>query len=169
MTSTSRIAGRAVAWTAVATLGVGAIAGVALAATGTSPSPSASTKAGTSAHAKGPDRAKHPGRLSAATRRAVHGELVVKGKDGKYVTIDTQRGSVTAVSPTSITVRSADGFSATYAVGSGTRVRKDGKKAAVGDLKVGDAALVMSLKGADGKTARSIVVRAPRATPGKQD
>ena len=36
---------------------------------------------------------------------AVHGQFVVPRSGGGYQTIDTQRGSVTAVSPTSITVK----------------------------------------------------------------
>jgi hypothetical protein len=50
---------------------------------------------------------------SAAT--ALHGEFVVPGAGG-YTTVLTQTGTVNAISPTSITVRSADGYSQTYVV-----------------------------------------------------
>jgi hypothetical protein len=51
-----------------------------------------------------------------------HGEVTVTGSDGKPVTLTVQRGVVTAASTTSLSVRSDDGFSQTYAVNSATRV-----------------------------------------------
>lgn len=48
---------------------------------------------------------------------ALHGEFVVL-EGAATVTERIQTGSVTAVSSTGITVKSADGFSATYVVGS---------------------------------------------------
>lgn len=164
MKSTHRIAGRVIAWTAVATLGVGVIAGVAVAATGTAPSTAPSSAASNSAAAKG-DPVKHDGKSKGKgmlARRAVHGEFVVKGKDGKYVTTAAQRGAVTAVSPTSVTVRSEDGFTATYVINVDTRIRKDGEKAAIGAVKVDDTVTVLAVKAADGKTARGLIVGAKR-------
>ena len=47
---------------------------------------------------------------------SLHGEFVVPdGADG-YTTVLTQTGTVTAISPTSITVRSEDGYSQTYVI-----------------------------------------------------
>lgn len=51
-----------------------------------------------------------------------HGEVTVTGSDGKPVTLTVQRGVVTAASATSLSVRSDDGFSQTYAVNTATRV-----------------------------------------------
>jgi hypothetical protein len=87
----------------------------------TSPSPAASgtpAKPSASAHPGG----KHPALRRLTIRRALaknveHGEVVVKTKDGDK-TIDVQRGTVTAISSTSITVKSADGFSETWTFGS---------------------------------------------------
>ncbi|MEI8408959.1 MULTISPECIES: hypothetical protein [unclassified Kribbella] len=45
---------------------------------------------------------------------ALHGEFVTAKDGGGYETIATQKGEVTAVSTTSITVKSADGYSRTY-------------------------------------------------------
>jgi hypothetical protein len=45
---------------------------------------------------------------------ALHGEFVVPDGDGGYQTVVSQRGKVTAVSDTSLSVRSSDGFTATY-------------------------------------------------------
>jgi hypothetical protein len=51
-----------------------------------------------------------------------HGELTVTGSDGKAVVMTVQRGTVTASSATSVSVRSDDGFAQTYAVNATTRV-----------------------------------------------
>jgi hypothetical protein len=160
MTSTHRIVGRIAAWTAVATLGVVAIAGVALAdpTTTTSPGPTASTQARPAGkpHVRGDQRNGRVGRLG---KKAVRGEFVVKGKDGKFVTVLSQRGLVTAVDPASITLKSADGFTASYTLTSATKVRRAGAAATIGDVKVGDPALVMATKSGGRKTARGVVVR----------
>jgi hypothetical protein len=47
---------------------------------------------------------------------SLHGEFVVPDGTGGYTTELTQTGTVTAISPTSITVRSEDGFSQTYVI-----------------------------------------------------
>ena len=47
---------------------------------------------------------------------AVHGEVVVPKDGGGYQTLLMQRGRATKVSASSITVKSADGFTATYDV-----------------------------------------------------
>jgi hypothetical protein len=60
----------------------------------------------------GPAGAPGPVALEATS---LHGEFVVPGAGG-YTTVLTQTGMVTAISPTSITVRSADGYSQTYVV-----------------------------------------------------
>jgi hypothetical protein len=66
---------------------------------------------------------------------AVHGQFVVPKAGGGYQTIDTQRGSVTAVSSTSITIKSADGFTKTYQVVSSTNV--DAQRDGIGSVKTG--------------------------------
>jgi hypothetical protein len=96
-------------------------------------------------------------------RRTLHGEFVVKGKDGKFVTVLTQKGQVTTVDARSVTVRSEDGFSRTYAVDGDTRVRRERAKATIGDVKTGDRALVVADRSGTGATARTLVVRAPGA------
>jgi hypothetical protein len=47
---------------------------------------------------------------------SLHGEFVVADGTGSYTTELTQIGTVTSISPTSITVRSEDGFSQTYVI-----------------------------------------------------
>ena len=57
-------------------------------------------------HGPGPD---------AADATQLHGEFVVSDGSGGYATMLTQNGTVTAISATSITVRSDDGYTQTYA------------------------------------------------------
>jgi hypothetical protein len=85
---------------------------------------------------------------------AVHGEFVVPKSGGGYQTVDTQRGSVTAVSSSSITIKSSDGFSKTYTVTSDTIV--DAKRDGIGSIKVGDQAFVMATVSGSTATATNI-------------
>ncbi len=85
---------------------------------------------------------------------ALHGEFVVKKDGGGYQTIATQNGQVTAVSKDSITVKSEDGYSRTYAVTADTLVNaaRDG----IANVKNGNTVMVMATV-TDGKaTALSI-------------
>ncbi|MFM7596894.1 MAG: hypothetical protein ACKO70_00735 [Actinomycetota bacterium] len=66
----------------------------------------------------------------------LHGELVVERPDGGVVTLRLQEGEATAVSATSITLASADGFTATYSISAETeqeRGRAEDTPAQVGD------------------------------------
>ena len=47
---------------------------------------------------------------------SLHGEFVEPDGAGHYTTVLTQTGTVAAISPTSITVRSEDGYSQTYVI-----------------------------------------------------
>ena len=47
---------------------------------------------------------------------SLHGEFVVPDRAGGYATELTQTGTVTAISATSVTVRSVDGYSQTYVI-----------------------------------------------------
>ena len=104
--------------------------GVAIAwsATNTpSPSPSASP----SEQAKGKkDKSQRPQHL--------HSESVVKKADGSFETELSQQGTVDAVSATSVTVKSEDGFTQSYTVNADTRVIKFPAPAADGSAATGD-------------------------------
>lgn len=74
----------------------------------------------------------------------LHGEFTIKKPDGSgYETVATQTGEVTAVSPSSITVKSEDGFSRTYSVDENTVVGsgRDG----IGSVKTGDTVHIAGL------------------------
>ena len=85
---------------------------------------------------------------------AVHGQVVMAKPGGGYQTVDLQRGKVTAVSTTSITVRSADGFSASYAVAASTVV--DAQRDGIGSVKVGNQVSVLASVSGSKATATSI-------------
>lgn len=148
----------ALAVAGVAAAGVIGTAGVAAATAPapTSPAPTASAPAGGTASEDGTsrrDKLKHR-----ALARGLHGEWVVKGKDGKYLTLVSVRGEVTAVSASSITIKAEDGFTATYAVSADTKVR--GKDVdAIAEVKVGDKGGAVGVKSGDMVTARAVLVR----------
>ncbi len=151
-TKTTMIAGAAV----VALIGIGG--GVAFATSGSaSPTPTTLTAATTST---GPARSttstgstahKHRGLLA----RTEHGQVTVRTKTGTEV-IDLQRGQVSAVSPTSITVRSQDGFSATYVVDNTTKVRKTGQRSTIGSVADGDNVVIAAVHSGNTDTAKRI-------------
>jgi uncharacterized protein YcfJ len=135
-----------------AILGAG---GTALAASGDSspaPAPTSSSPSTHSGHAKA------KAKVGTELRRALYGSLTTKGKDGKFVTHDAIRGTVTAVSPTSITVKAADNTSETYAVTSTTKVRDDKTSSTIGAVKVNDVVGVLGT-GSGTLTATHIIDR----------
>jgi hypothetical protein len=81
-----------------------------------------------------------PGPLGGGLFGAVHGTVVVPKPGGGYQTVAFQNGKVTAVSSTSITLRSADGYSHSYQVTSATMVnaQRDG----IGSIKAGNQVMV---------------------------
>ena len=89
--------------------------------------------------------------------RGMHGEWVVKGKDGKPVTLESIRGTVTAVSSTRLTVKAEDGFTETFAVSSDTKVR--GGADSLAEVKTGARAAVVGVKSGNTTTARMVLVR----------
>ncbi|MBT2513214.1 hypothetical protein J7E82_06595 [Arthrobacter sp. ISL-30] len=110
----------------------------------------------------------------------LHGENVVKRPDGTVLTFLTQKGSVESVSESSITVKSEDGFSQSYAINADTRLFRipagaggsgatgSAEKDAAGnrpkpndvkatDLKAGDVVRVAGTKEGDTVTAIRVV------------
>lgn len=88
-------------------------------------------------------------------RGIVHGSFTVKGPNGAYETISTQLGTVQAVSSSSLTVKSADGFTQTYAVVPSTVVHADYE--GVLSLKHGDSVSVQATVSGSNATAQSVV------------
>lgn len=164
MLGTRRLPGRPLILAGVAVTALLAGAGVAMAAT--SGSPAAASPAGGTVATPFPSARPaypHQGRPGGfgfgigfgGPFGAVHGQFVVPRSGGGYQTIDTQRGSVTAVSPTSITVKSADGFSKTYQVVSSTNV--DAKRNGISTVKTGHQVMVTATDSGNTATATGIL------------
>jgi hypothetical protein len=161
----SRIRPMAVAGVAVVAVVAGA--GVAVATT-SHPAPTATTTSALSTGATpsasaSPSAAKHHGRhghgggsgLGIGLGSVLHGQVTIRKAGGGYETVDVQRGTVTAVGSSSLTVKSADGYSATYAVSSSTNVNAEA--AGIGSVKSGDTVLVEA--STSGSTATAVHVR----------
>ena len=154
--------------TALSTLALAGAVGVGVASADPTPGPSSGPSATTSPSApttapapdqgagKKADKAAKKGKRD-LTRRALHGEVTLGGKKAKVV--DFQRGTVTAVSDSSITVVSKDDFSATFVVDAKTTVRQAKEKAAIGDVETGDKVRVVAVKSGSTLTATRIADR----------
>jgi hypothetical protein len=157
--------------TAVAVVALGAGVTVAAIATAGSPylasssgqlaaTPSPSPSASQPEHGPYGPRGRFPGigalggGLGIGAFGALHGEFVVPRTGGGYQTDDMQRGSVTAVSTSSITVKSADGFIKTYQVTSSTLV--DAQRDGIGSVKGGHQVLVLAKVSGGTATATNI-------------
>ena len=156
----------------------GAGGAIAWSATDTpSPSPSSPGKSDKAPGQQKPAKAQRPQHL--------HSESVVKKADGTFETELTQQGTVDAVSATSVTVKSEDGFTQTYAVNADTKIIKfpapaadgspatgdDGKRlkrseVTIAEIAKGEAVRVAGVKNALNATARQIVEGEPTG-PGK--
>ncbi|MET3720226.1 MULTISPECIES: hypothetical protein [unclassified Arthrobacter] len=152
-------AGTAIAWSATDTPSASP-----------SPSDSAPGQSGQSGKADKDkaDKAQRPQHL--------HSESVVKKADGTFETHLTQQGTVESVTGTSVTVKSEDGFSQSYAVNADTKIVKfpapaadgapaksnDGKRlgpveAAIGEIATGESVRVSGVKSGNDVAARQIV------------
>lgn len=90
-------------------------------------------------------------------RQLLHGERVVKDKDGKIITVDIQRGTVSAVSASSMSVRSSDGTTWTWTLNGTTKVRGANlKKEPTSSIKVGDTVAVAGQRTGDTRIARAV-------------
>jgi len=88
---------------------------------------------------------------------ALHGEVVLSKSGGGTETVLIQRGELTAVSATSITVKSSDGFTQTYALNADTLVNGERKGSASPAVKKGEEAVVSGVKSGSAVTARYVM------------
>lgn len=130
---------------AVALLGVG---GVAFAQGGAPDAPKADQTQQQGHH-------KHHGKKHQPLAGLEHGEFTKSTKQGAK-TVDVQRGTVVASAPNSLTVRSKDGFTATYTVDPTTKVHKQRKNAPITEVKPGDRVGVRADKNGPGAVARQV-------------
>ena len=78
--------------------------------------------------------------------RIEHGQLTLQTRKGDR-TVDLQRGTVTAVSPTSISVTSPDKFAGVYTVDSSTKVRTRAGLVSISSVHQGDQVFVVASGG----------------------
>jgi hypothetical protein len=74
--------------------------------------------------------------------RALHGEFVVARPGGGYQTVAIQNGEVTAVSGTSIKLRSADGYTRSYVVTKATMV--NARRSGISSVRPGNEVIVIA-------------------------
>jgi hypothetical protein len=129
---------------AAAMLTVGGIAGGVAYAVGAGSGPAVTTAALSAAPATTSPAAAPKGRRPLLSR-VEHGEATVRTKTGAEV-VDLQRGTVTAATPTSVTVRSQDGYTATYTVTSTSRIRRDGRASSISAVAVADRVVLVAAK-----------------------
>ncbi|TDV57207.1 hypothetical protein [Actinophytocola oryzae] len=86
--------------------------------------------------------------------QALHGEYVVSDGNGGYGTELTQNGEVIAVSDTSITAKSDDGYTRTYVIDSDTVVG-DGATD-LSSIATGDDVMIVATVSGDTATAESL-------------
>jgi hypothetical protein len=128
----------------------------------TDPAPAPSTDAG-GAPAPGAKASKAPRAGVKGIRRylrknTLHGELVVRTKDGTK-TVDVQRGTVTAIDARTVTVKSTDGFTLTWTFGNPINVLEHRTTVQPSAVKVGTEIGVAGTKDGSTTTARLIVIR----------
>ena len=84
---------------------------------------------------------------------ALHGDFTVSDS-GAYVTERMQTGEITAVSATSITAKSVDGYTQTYVINSSTQVDEGAEQ--VSALKTGTTVTIIAKLSGDTGTATSV-------------
>ena len=145
--------------TAVIASGALGLGGVALLA----PQPASAADqavSAVSASVDGPQSAVRHRLLNPAQRKELrstgHLTLTVHTKKHGTVTVIVQRGEVTALSPTSISLRSKDGWTHTYVVTDRTKVREHRQPVDYSELSVGEKAMVIAVQTDKGDVARRI-------------
>jgi len=90
-------------------------------------------------------------------KRMLHGEAVVQTDDG-VKTVVVQRGTVTAIDATSVTVKSSDGFTLTWTFGNPIHVVEHRRQVQPNALAAGATVGVAGTRNGDAVVARLIVV-----------
>ncbi|HEY6744698.1 MAG TPA: hypothetical protein VI357_03165 [Mycobacteriales bacterium] len=146
--------------TAVAAAAVLAIGGVAVAHGGDSGSTGTTQDGGPG----GAGRGAFPGAgTQAGLAGALHGTFVTES-GGTYVTQLLQTGTVSAVSATSISVRSADDYAKTYTISSATTV--NGGQSTVGAIQTGHTVTVIASEAGAAATVLDQSLTAGQGGPG---
>lgn len=137
--------------------GVGAAGGGAFGAA--EPAPSGDPRVRPSGEARADGwRRRHAFRVF-LRRNVLHGEAVVQARDGSTKTVVVQRGTVTAVDASTITVKSADGYTLTWTFGSPLRVVEHRTSITPDEVAAGDQVGVAGVREGDKTVARLILIK----------
>jgi hypothetical protein len=109
------------------------------------------------------DRADRLGFRPRLGRHVVHAVVTVE-RDGALLTFQVDRGTVASIAGGKLSVSEKGGASVTIATNEQIRVRRDGKKIALTDLKSGDEVYVISQVPASGDPV-AIRIAAPTRQP----
>ena len=153
---------------------VGGAIGVTISQLGvaTAASPSPSPTPGTERHdPRGPFGHMGPlGRLGVlggpellmAGGKVLHGEATVQKPGGGTTVVVFQNGAITSIGGSTVTVRSPDGFTATYKVDGTTRISLNGSDGSLSTLKNNDDVRVFGSRTGSSTVAKAVVDGLPR-------
>lgn len=116
---------------------------------------SSTTQQGPGGTGGGPSGGMGGGPGGGLTSEALHGEYVVSDGSGGYTTELLQNGEVTAVSDTSITAKSEDGYTKTYTIDSDTVVGNGSTD--LSSIETGDDVTIVATVSGDTATVDSLV------------
>jgi hypothetical protein len=163
---------RAGAWIAAGLLGGGFLAGAVVSQLGsaTAASPAPSPRAYGGPGAPMPGGGPMPGfggRLRGLPPlggpemgfggKVLHSEATVEAPDGTTKVVVSQTGDITDVTESTITVKSTDGFDATYTVDKNTRISLNGTDGTASSLKTGDTVHVFGTKSGSTNHANAVM------------
>ena len=121
-------------------------------------SPSPSTTAGPGRGERAEEWRKRRQARVLLRKNTLHGEVVVQTRDGGTKTVAVQRGEVTAIDGTTMTVRSTDGFTMTWTFGPELRVLERRRSVQPEAVEVGSVLGVAGAKEGENGVARLIVL-----------
>jgi hypothetical protein len=122
------------------------------------PDTSASAAAGKKRNGKLADWRKRRALKVMLARNTLHGEAVVQTKDGQTITVAVQRGTITELTDSSVTVKSTDGYTLTWRFADNLRVVEKRTTVQPEDVKVGMEVGVAGTKDGSSGVARFIVI-----------
>ena len=157
---------RLAGWVGVGVLSGGLITGIAIgSATAASPSPSPSPYGYGHAGPDMPPGGPMPGFGGRMHRDGfgpmdgdvLHSQATVKQADGTTKVVVTQDGDITDVTGSAITVKSSDGYVATYTVDKDTRISLNGTDGTASSLKKGDTVHVFGTQSGSANHAEAVL------------
>ncbi|HET8680758.1 MAG TPA: hypothetical protein VFM54_02610 [Micromonosporaceae bacterium] len=134
-------------------------AGMVAAGVGAAPDPSGTPEARPSGEARADGWRKRHGMRVFLRRNVLHGEAVVQARDGTTRTVVVQRGTVTAIDATTLTVRSADGYTLTWTFGDPLHVVEHRTSIRPEEVAAGAQVGVAGVREGDRVVARLVLVR----------